>query len=381
MKTIALFLALLTLPFKGAFAFNIILKPSADKKAPTDVYLVGHGPEMGSLFLHAAVANARKMAELHPERSQLILWAKNQGKDTDRWIAGQTGFKIVESNNKKLSLDDVLEQMMKLQSISSFHYFGHSNAFAGAAFQGQGGWFSEGKSGVAELKKKFTKDAFAILHGCNSGFITAPNLSKLWSIPVFGSLTSTDFVKLHTNGEWYNNNDGNFPEGDWAKVNEVSYEEAKDCSKFSCVRMKPDAKPYTGDFGNYRVGLSFYKAFCANKEPESCFAGILSGVLSFPSSHKVYDRESFKEHVIEILCPGNVNAQRKENCHKALRENDQNLKIFAGKQLACTLQSCTFKVLNEGGVFSSQKNFDGADAGNSTLFAEYDLYLNAYLNQ
>ncbi|GAB4023762.1 MAG: hypothetical protein Fur0010_26980 [Bdellovibrio sp.] len=380
MKFFALLMAMLSLPFQGAFAFNILLKSGSVKKAPTDVYLVGHGPEMGSLFLHAAVANARKMAELHPERSQLILWAKNQGKDTDRWIAGQTGFKILESNNKKLSLDDVLEKMMSVESISSFHYFGHSNAFSGAAFQAQSGWFSENKSGVAELKKKFTKDAFAILHGCNSGFITAPNLSKLWSIPVFGSLTSTDFVKLHTNGDWYNNNDGNFPEGDWAKVNDVSYEEAKDCTKMSCVRMKPDAKPYTGDFGNYRVGLSFYKAFCANKEKETCLSGILSGVLSFPSSHLVTDRESFKEHVIEILCPGNVNAQRKDNCHKALKENDPSLKIFAGKQLICSLQSCVISVINEGGLLSSKKIFDGPDAGNKTLFDEYNLYLEAFDN-
>lgn len=378
MKYWLVLLALCLAPIKSAFSYNIILKPGLDSEQPTDVYLVGHGPEMGTLFLHAAVANARKMAELNPGRQQLIIWAKNQGKSEDKAAVSNLGFKIIESNSKKLTLEVVVDQMLAQNSISSFHYFGHSNAFSGAAFQGSSNWFSEGKLGVTTLKSKFTPDAFAIFHGCNSGFYTAPRLSRVWGIPVFGSLTSTDFVKLHSNGEWYNNNEGNFPAGVWAKTNEVSYDEPVRCSSFGCVKMKPDSRAYTGDFGNYRVGLGFYKAFCAFEDAAKCLKGTLKGALSFPSSHKVFDRESFKEHVAEILCPGNLNAARKENCHKTLKESATDLPIFNGKQLKCTLSSCEFTVLVEGSAFKQQRNFDGPDAGNTTLIEEFNLYLKAW---
>ena len=105
--------------------------------------------------------------------------------------------------------------------------------------------------GIEKLKGHFSNDAYLFLHGCNTGFILAPFLSNLLNIPVAASLTSTDFQKLHSDGEFYLTAKGFSPNSDWAHRNKNSYNFETSCRYGKCLRLKPDNHPYIGYWGEY----------------------------------------------------------------------------------------------------------------------------------
>ena len=88
--------------------------------------------------------------------------------------------------------------------------------------------------GIEKLKGHFSNDAYLFLHGCNTGFILAPFLSK-----------------LHSDGEFYLTAKGFSPNSDWAHRNKNSYNFETSCRYGKCLRLKPDNHPYIGYWGEY----------------------------------------------------------------------------------------------------------------------------------
>lgn len=366
---------------QSAHAYTVFtLNGGFDKSKTTDVYIVGYGPEMATLFLQAAVANALKQNEMYPEKQQLILWALDRGEEQDLATITSQNFTVLETNSSKLSMTKVLPYLKDLKSISSFHFFGHSSAWFGLGLQ-EGMRFDESSSKIAFMKNLFTADAYAILHGCNTGFFSAPKISKIWGIPVFGSLTSTDFQKLHKNGHWYHNNEGQYPTGGWASVNNLSFQEDRPCREMTCIRMKANNHPYTGHWGNYDIGLPFLKVFCDFEKNGKCSQGITKALLSIPSVVGTNSSPAFDEYkkiVEDLLCPRMPDDTVATNCRKILSGENPNARYFRGAQLNCDLKSCDFEVRERFTLRGKRREFIGTDAGNATLQKEYQLLLKAY---
>lgn len=365
-----------------AMAFNVFtLNGPFDTQKTTDVYVVGYGPEMATLFLQSAVTNARRQNELFPERQQLIVWALDNGADKDLAVLQAQRFNIIDSNSNKLTMTKLVPILKQLTSISSFHFFGHSSAWFGLGLQ-EGSRFDESSSKISFMKELFTEDAYAIFHGCNTGFFSAPKVSEIWEIPVLGSLTSTDFQRLHTDGHWYHNNEGQFPRGGWMNSNGLSFESSRSCQNMNCYRMKPNNHSYTGHWGSYEVGLPFMKVFCNfSNQKGNCSLGMVKALLSYPTefySNSTPSKELFEKIVTDLLCPRLPNSSANLNCQKALSGENPNATYFSSNQLKCDLNVCTFEVRKKITIRGTRREFIGEDNGNKTLLNEYALYLQAF---
>lgn len=378
-KLLSLIFCVLCLQTANAYTI-FTLNGGLDNNKTTDVYIIGYGPEMATLFAQSAIANALKVNELYPERQQLFFWAFDRGEEEDLNFVMSKGFSVVETNKNKLNMSKILPYLKGLKSISSFHFFGHSSAWFGLGLQ-EGMRFDEGASKISFMKSLFTPNAYAILHGCNTGFYSAPNLSKIWQIPVFGSLTSTDFQKLHNNGNWYHNNEGQYPSGGWASTNTLSFLENKPCRDSACIRMKANNHPYTGHWGTYDIGLPFLKAFCNYDSKGNCSKGIVEAVLSFPSvvaTNNTPTVEEYKKLVTDFLCPQMPDSSVNANCRKILSGENPNAKYFRGAQLNCSLSTCDFEIREKWTLRGKRREFIGQDAGNAALQKEYFLLMKAF---
>jgi len=367
---------------QSVMAFNVFtLNSQLDSSKTTDVYVVGYGPEMATLFLQAAVTNAKRQNELFPERQQLIVWALDNGAEKDLAVLQRQNFTIIDSNSNKLTMTKLVPILKQLTSISSFHFFGHSSAWFGLGLQ-EGSRFDDSSSKISFMKELFTEDAYAIFHGCNTGFFSAPKISEIWEIPVLGSLTSTDFQRVHNDGHWYHNNEGQYPHGGWSNSNGLSFENSKSCQNMSCYRMKPNNHSYTGHWGSYEIGLPFMKVFCNfSNQKGNCSLGTVKALLSYPTeiySNSTPSREVFQAIVTDLLCPRLPNSNANSNCTKILSGETPNASYFLGNQLLCDLKGCTFEVRKKITIRGTRREFIGKDAGNETLLREYALYLQAF---
>ncbi len=353
----------------------------------TDVFVIGYGTGSGGLFVYTALARARKQVQMNPGRQILMIWAREDGQSKDVAFIKRLGHTVLGANDSKLSMNSTIHFLEKVRRITSLHFVGHSSASYGFGLQ-PGMRFQESKSKLNSLKKNFADGAFIFLHGCNTGFISAPELSEIFELPVLGSLTSTDFQQLHNDGKWYWNNKGQYPEGGWDKGA---------CQGGSCYRLKANNHPYTGSWGKYQTGLSFHKAFCnfdlgrtglfsRKKGIEVCYQGLWNAIKTWPSVESIQpwsDYGTYKEVIADYLCPNLDGHSVDKNCRAVLDEAERgvvsNKKFFWGNQPECNLRGCNWgtNIQNVSGLGRVQ-GFIGPDAGNKTIAEEYQLYLKLY---
>ncbi len=353
----------------------------------TDVFVVGYGTGTGGLFLYTALARARKQVEMNPGRQILVIWAREDGQAADVAQVKRLGHSLIGANDSKLTMDTTIYYLDKVKNITSLHFVGHSSGWYGFGLQ-PGVRFNSKKSKLIGLKKNFSEGAFIYLHGCNTGFVSAPELSEIFELPVLGSLTSTDFQQLHNNGDWYWNNKGQYPEGGW---------DYGACQGGNCYRLKSNNHPYTGSWGKYEVGLSFHKAFCnfdlgksglfsRKKGIDACYQGLWNAIKTWPSTETMRagtDYSTYKEIVADFLCPKLDGHTIDKTCREVLREAEygqvSNKKFFWGNQLECNFKGCNWgtnvqNVPEAGRV----QGFTGRDSGNKTIASEYQMYLKLY---
>lgn len=372
-----------------------------DWKRPTDLFIVGYGDDAGMLFIDTAITRARKQVDAFGRQRQVMLiWAKEKNENYDSNYLKRLGLNLLFSNNEEIGMDMSIGWGERLKEITSIHFVGHANAWGGFVLQ-KNTYFNQDAKKLAKLKKKLTNDAFIFLHGCNTGYRGAPELSAIFEVPVFGSMTSTDFQQLHADDNWYWNNKGDYPAtGGWNKKNEVSFNNTQNCSSGACTRLKANNHPYRGYWGRYETGLSFHKAFCnydldkrslfsRRKGIETCYAGIWNALKSWPSVATLNERSdtaTFKKVMVDYLCPKIDGRTLDQTCEDILEAADRGQKsnqtFFWGAQSQCNLKNCawgTKMVPNE--EYGQVRVFLGKDAGNNTLVEEYNLYkrvFNAY---
>ena len=375
MKALLTLLVLLTSIHTNAYSIFTLKKYNWSQIKTVDIFIAGYGKEMGLQFLYGAITRAQVHDDTYgDDRAQIILWAREKNRKHDASVLKQRGFHIMKSTNTGLTNRVIKSYLSNLNySIKSLHMISHNAAFQGAAIEtgsivnpfperlGHG--FNWGS-----VKRKFAKDAFIFLHGCNTGFIVAPEISKQLERPVFGSLTSTDFQEIFQDGQWYHNNKGfgQHPEGyKREKVSGNLHNRNYGCWKGYCHRMMPNEHPYRGDFGQYNTGLNYYQAFCnygeAGKE-ESCKRGVAQGILTTPTM----EAKSWEDRVVDFVCPRMANPEVFNNCLKVVK-GESTKRVFRGNNIQCSRKRCAYEL--------KSNKFSGKDYGVTQIQRDFAYFM------
>ncbi len=376
---LALTIGLISFFCASTHAYSVFTLKSVNwsKVKSVDVFVAGYGEEMGLQFLYGAITRAKVHDETYPDsRAQVIIWAEENGKRKDRAVLQDRGFKIMEVNSWNLRESSLAKEINKLPPVSSLHIVSHNAAVEGFAVQKRSRVNAD-NSLWDEIKGRLTSDAYVFLHGCNTGYLVAPGISKVIQRPVFGSLTSTDFQQVFDNGEWYHNNSGwgQYPSGmGKKKVNDVLYSSNESCWKGYCHRMMPNEHTYRGYWGDYEVGLPYYKAFCNYNysDASACMKGIAAGVRTTPT----IGDQSWESKVEDFLCPRMADPAVHASCVAALKGAGKQ-DFFRGKTLECSLKGCDFDTYYTRKAGVKVINFTGKDKGTKPFEAEYKLLMKA----
>jgi hypothetical protein len=301
--------------------------------------------------------------------------------------------KDTEEQKAKYTLNttSVMTELLKFEKIRSLEFFGHNSASRGTQTDGldhsNPDRFDPRKEIVWTLKSHFTADAYAIIHGCNSGWLAAQNLSEKWGIAVAGSLTETHFERLYSDGHYYVDTASYTPDPtnpQWATHNPDLG--GVDCEYGGCKRMRPEVKRYVGSWGDFDGPLlSHFKFFCRT-ETKDCEKRMALSLYSFVAEHSLTPDstyEEFREVAKQFLCPLTADRAVTNDCYTQLDKIEQgtgNMQISyveKNKQLVCDLISCKAKI-----VCDDDKHFcklsDRVSKNSETLAREYLHLLNGY---
>jgi hypothetical protein len=364
----------------NASAYSIFtLKPvNWSKVKSVDVFVAGYGKEMGLQFLFGAIARAEKHDEMYDDsRAQLIMWAEEWNKRKDKKVLTDRGFTIIEVNSRHLTNEKIFNQLKRLPAIRSLHIVSHNAAFGGSAIQAATDRMGVSNFPWKELRSKFTPDSYVFLHGCNTGFLVAPGISKGLQRPVFGSMTSTDFQEIFADGDWYHNNAqfDQFPTGmRRLKTSGDLFARTQSCWKGYCHRMMPNIHPYRGHWGRYQLGLPYYQAFCNYGSAEAA-SSCKKGVASAISTSLTLNPRSWEDKVIDFMCPRMADPEIFQNCIDVLKGTSEK-RVFWGKNVRCSRKKCDVKTEagrnNDGDRI---QNFVGDDAGLSQMRKDYAFFM------
>jgi hypothetical protein len=394
MLRFAAFLLMCLMAFESnAFLVTTYNTEKLNYNLPTRILVAGAGDDLGTQFQQVARGKALKYSQQYPNE-QIVLIAANEPDVDDKAVLKSWGFSFQLENKSTFNGDTLLDETVKFKQIASIDIFSHSSAQHGIHLDGRAHRLTLNTKNIERLKGHFTKDAYAFLHGCNAGFNLAPFLSSAWEIPVAGAMTSTNFQKLHNDGNYYLTEEGFFPNTDWATTNNKSFNETVNCNAGMCLRLKPDNNPYTGFWGEYGDGgLPFYKFFCVKNSLEVCNRVMAKSLLSFIGNTNLKTTETlteYKNSLFDFLCP--VSAKRdlrkecEENLESALVTGDLTYNPFTRTQVQCNFKSCEAEIvcknvfltgISKPGTCQLVNHFEGKA---TTLVREYKAYLDGFKN-
>ena len=375
----------------NAYLITSFYSNEIDYSQPTRLLIAGDGHDLGLLFQEVAKSKALKYHELNPDYQIILITAEEKELDNKQALK-RWGFNLQDEKRSSLDGESFLKEAIKFKKIASIDIFSHSSAQHGIHLDGRSNRLDLTTKGVAQLRSHFIKDAYAYLHGCNSGFYMAPFLSKEWEIPVAGSMTSTNFQKLHNSGDFYLTDPGLAPDSEWKTANDLTFLKTIDCRDGACMRLKPDNHPYVGFWGEYTDGgLPFYKFFCVKNSTQDCERVMAKSLLSFIGTTNLNSKSSFTDYkkvAIDFLCP--INAKRElrkeceENLESALLTGDETYNPFSKALLECDFKKCKAEVdctkvlftkISKPGTCGLKITYPGQA---TTLVREYKSYLQGF---
>jgi hypothetical protein len=251
-----MFLRLFTIGFlllstqNYAYVASVYKQRSIRNDKPTHVFITGYPGKLGDMLVRTAHSKLIKYDRLYPDHQKIILMARGKRRQQKKFISllQSKNYTILYKDKKKINTGKIYHHLKRLKNILTIDVVTHNAAEMGIGLE-IGGVRMTYKGGyIKKLAANFGNQTYMVLHGCNTGFIMAPKMSKAWGIPVFGAMTGTDFQRQHNDGNWYFNNSGEYPSGGWTSQ----------ChQKGGCVRMRPNNHPYSGHWGKYKAGLPF----------------------------------------------------------------------------------------------------------------------------
>ncbi len=319
-------------------------KSSIDPGAPTRILIAAEGGTVGTLFQEAAVSQGYLIRDRFPDDQIVFIFVNENREVGQEPMLRRWGLEVVDRVSEELSLPRLMAGLLPFGAIRSIDIYAHSwKDYAVLTSQNR----FTGDRSLSVLAGHFTDDAYAIFHGCNAGWELAPKAAREWRIPVAGSLVGTNFEKLHSNGNFYFNDEATKPPGPWASENALSFSYRRSCRAGGCLRMKPDNRPYDGVHGRVFSGAPFYKFFCIGLESARCLQGMTMSVLSQLDLSPLNDersKEKYRIAVENMLCPIDRGSTLREDCRRALRaalkSGDLKYSPFAGTLAICSWSEC-----------------------------------------
>jgi hypothetical protein len=388
---LSLIVVLFGLKAEASYFVTAYGKSSIDYNAPTRLILAGNGDDLALLFQEVAKGKAEKYKQLNPNDQIVFITINEKELDNENALT-RWGFNIIESERGTLDGKKFIKEALRVKKILSLDIFSHSSAQFGIHLDGKAHRLTLNTKGLEALRGNFMKDAYAYLHGCNSGFNLAPFLSQTWGIPVAGSMTSTNFQKLHSDGEFYINETAFAPNSEWSKTNNKSFNKPMACKDGACLRLKPDNTPYVGFWGAYREGgLPFYKFFCIQNSKEDCLRVMSKSLLANIGTVNLTKESSlatYKSAVYDFLCPLSSKSEVRDECiaqlELALVTKDYTYNPFSRPQVECSFKKCEVEIkcetvmltgIPKPGTCELKNNVEGKA---TTLVREYEAYLEGY---
>jgi hypothetical protein len=347
-----------------------------DPSKETSVLVVGIGVELSTLFQQTAATKAKRIQSAFPDRQVILMSVVEGSFESNREQLERWGFSNVKQVSGDLKVSEIVKTLSAYQKIQSLEVFAHNAPHYGSKLNGVRTRFNYDSPDLEKIN--FTRDAYIILHGCNSGFFVAPKLSERLQLPVAGSLTSTDFQHLHENGQFYTYHDSKAPFGKWAS-----------CPGSSCFRLKPDNTPYTGYWGSFsQGGLPFFKFFCHGVQQSQCERSMALSLVTFPTANQQLSPQSTKSEyqsaVIDFLCPISQQKPLREACREKLVSHAAtNYSPYNGRSLQCDFNGCRFEMNCKKAFWGLVKpkscSLDNpATSAGNTLLVEYESYMNGF---
>lgn len=387
-----------------AYSLSVIEGTELKRDRQAHVVVAGYSHGQGNQFVQAAAARLHRYQELFPDHSYVLFQPQSESFQ-------MKGLKRVVSNDKNLSGEALLNELLTFNRIENLDFFSHSSAHQGVGLELFGrnrpedSFFAlglnsnpvqkwrNGTPGIEKLAKVLSPEAWITLNGCNAAWIQGAALSAKIQRPVLAAATGTDFQRLHENDSFYFNNKGSYPStGDWARTNTTSYEKERSCSTGVCLRMKPQTGPYNGFWGNYTNvgGLGFYKFFCNYDDADAtCYKAMgryLRTVLSTKILRESSPRAHYTEVLYDLLCPNSKDAARRNECVKTIETKiaagEESYSPYSGTPAECSLKGCKINSLKcefhkTGWAHPGTCKFSKAESanGSTTLIREVKNYL------
>jgi hypothetical protein len=317
-----------------------------DPTKPARIILVGDASHLGDQPLHAALARGRRYREASPN-DQVVLYL------TDEVTANQAkrfGLNVVPADFAKMRGKAIVESLTHFKAIVSIDFVGHSSPFGISLDHASGDTNIKANTpNVDSLSQNFdrTRNPYVAFNGCNAGIEAARLLSIAWKVPISGAFTGSNFERLHTDGHWYADIDGQTPSKAFATTNDKAFKTPVDCSQGACYRLRPMNYPYNGYWGVFGRGLGHYKFFCAEDEA-TCKKGMAHAMLGFVSVRPLTlasSREDFEAVVLDYLCPTSADPETYARCAREIPRaaaSGEGFTPFSNpdKVVECTLTSC-----------------------------------------
>lgn len=381
-KVLTLILLFSVAPTKALAELIAKMSPGPfDENARTHMIIIGHGGHEGILFQWAGISLAKKIIDQNPTDQILFLTPRYDSWGDNAMTLKRSGFHSVEETPDYFTTARVAEQAFRLQKIAGFHVYGHNSPFYGTSLSGGRLWADP--RAFNNIRFRMTEDALGGIYGCNSGYEIAPAFSELFGIPMYGSLTGTDFAMLHESGEFLKYHTPTAPVGKWATEHRTGYKKIEKCSHRGCFRMKPENTIFHNGNGLYAANLSFYKVFCKNIDPRICERLMWKGITLYNTTTRIdshSNEDQFKAALFDFMCPHAFGRTLRQECIEALKSaRNRTYKPAQTPQWQCDFNGCQYiyDVHPQTGRYSFFKK-----TRNETTFVdEYQLYLKSFTHR
>lgn len=326
-----------------------------DPEKITHIIVIGSAvKEDSDQFFQSGISRAQRYKELWPNHQIVFMSSPDVIGVSDEQVFSKYKIPVVKTVYQKFTAPLLLEEIGGFEKIASLDFYGHASPWAmiigksSAAFDP-----SAHIETLKQLRSKFLPDAYATLNGCNTGFYLAPDLSRGLAIPVSGSLTSSMFERIESDGHWYKEEDWN--RNGYVLANQFSYTSNQSCALGLCTRMKSSRDNYSSFWGTFSEGgLSFDKFFCnyENNKDGRCERAMAMSLLSFPSVRPINENSSeqdYKDVVYDWLCSTGRSHGYYLRCIEGIQDavsrGDLEYQSHPTNELNCDFNSCHAKVI------------------------------------
>ncbi len=343
------------IPPGGDYRIGLYKDSTLDTQKLTHIIVVGSAVnEDSDQFFQSGLGRAERYKEQWPEHQVVIMSSPDVKNMANEQVFAKYKIPVVKHVNKKFTATLLLDEIEQFDQIASFDFYGHASPWA--MIIGKSHAAFDPSAHYARLKKlrsKFVGDAYATLNACNTGFYLAPDLSQGLAIPVSGSLTSSLFEQIQSDGSWYKEDD--MTPKNYVLSNKFSYKSSLSCGLGLCTRMKASKNNYSSFWGTFAEGgLNFDKFFCnyENNLDGRCERGMAMSLFTFPSVTPIdlnSSEEDYKNVVNDWLClTGNKKdyfSKCVDGIQNAIRRGDLQYQSHSGNELNCDFISCHAKIL------------------------------------